>query len=241
MKTVIKTKNLTKYYGKVLGIKDVDLGINEGETFGFLGPNGAGKTTTIRCLMDFIRPTAGSCSILGMDCQRKAAGIKRQVGFVAGEVRLYEKLTGQAHISYIEGFRGKAPFASHLIKRLDFDPGIKVKNLSKGNKQKLVLILALMHKPKILIMDEPTSGLDPLLQNEIYKILDDMNSQGSTVFFSSHVLPEVEKIANRVGIIKDGQLSAIESIEDLARKKIRNIEVRFRGKYNLADFKIPGN
>jgi ABC-2 type transport system ATP-binding protein len=240
MAVVIETKNLTKYYGKVLGVKSLDLEIKEGEIFGFLGPNGAGKTTTIRCLMDFVTPTSGSASILGMDCQKKSAEIKRNVGFLAGEVKLYDKLTGWEHINYIQGFKGKAPLLKDLIKRLKFDPKIKIRNLSKGNKQKLALILALMHKPKVLIMDEPTSGLDPILQNEIYGLLEDMESKGSTIFFSSHIISEVERIADQVGIIKEGKLSAIESIDSLANKKIRNIEIRFHDKYNLSDFKLPG-
>jgi len=237
--TIIETKKLTKYYGKILGVKNLDLEIKEGEIFGFLGPNGAGKTTTIRCMMNFVKPSSGTCTILGMDSRKHSAEIKKEVGYLAGEVNLYSKLTGQEHINYIQGFRGKAPLAKDLIKRLKFDPKIKAKNLSKGNKQKLALILSLMHKPKVIFMDEPTSGLDPILQNEIYEVLDDMESKGTTIFFSSHIISEVERIADRVGIIKDGKLSRIETIEGLANKKMRNIEIRFRGKYSLADFKFP--
>lgn len=240
MKNVIEINNLTKYYGKIKGVENLTLNVKEGETFGFLGPNGAGKTTTIRCIMDFIRPTSGSVSVLGMDSKEKSADIKNQVGYLAGDVKLYEKLTGEQHIRYIEGFRGKAPFSKTLIKKLNFDPKIKAKNLSKGNKQKLALILALMHRPKVIIMDEPTSGLDPILQNEIYETLDEMESKGATVFFSSHIIPEVERIADRVGIIKEGKLAQIESIEDLSGKKIRNIDIRFKDKYSILDFKIPG-
>jgi ABC-2 type transport system ATP-binding protein len=240
MENTIEIKNLTKYYGKTRGVENLSLEVKSGEIFGFLGPNGAGKTTTIRCMMDFIRPTSGSISILGMDSQKDSPKIKKNVGFLTGEVSLYEKLTGKEHIAYVQGFRGEAPLTKELIKRLKFDPKIKVRNLSKGNKQKLALILALMHKPKIVIMDEPTSGLDPILQNEIYKVLENMKSKGSTVFFSSHIISEVERIADRVGIIKDGKLSRIESIEGLADKKIRNIEIRFKGEYHLSDFKMPG-
>ncbi len=240
MKPVIDIKNLTKYYGNVRGVEDLTLKVKEGEIFGFLGPNGAGKTTTIRCIMDFIRPTSGTISILGMDSKEKSAEIKKEVGYLGGDVRLYEKLTGEQHIKYIEGFRGRAPFAKTLIKRLKFDPKAKVKNLSKGNKQKLALILALMHRPKVIIMDEPTSGLDPILQNEIYDILREMKEKGTTVFFSSHIISEVEKIADRVGIIKEGRLVQIESIEGLSQKKIRNIEIKFEQKYSLSEFKIPG-
>ena len=237
---VIHVSDLTKYYSETLAVDHINFEVNKGEVFGFLGPNGAGKTTTIRCMMDFIRPSSGSISILGMDSQKKSAEIKNQVGYLSGDVRLYEKLTGEQHIKYIEGFRGKAPFVKTLIKKLNFDPKIKVKNLSKGNKQKLALILALMCKPKILIMDEPTAGLDPILQNEIYETLEKMKSKGATVFFSSHIISEIERIADRVGIIKEGRLSKVESIEDLSRKKMRNIEIRFKGKYKISDFKIPG-
>ncbi len=240
MSIVIETKNLTKFYGRTRGVEDVNLKIKKGEIFGFLGPNGAGKTTTIRCMMDFIRPTSGSISILGMDSVKESAEIKKYVGYLSGDVKLYEKLTGEQHIRYIEGFRGKAPFVKELVKRLKFDPKVKVKNLSKGNKQKLALILALMHRPKVIIMDEPTAGLDPILQGEIYDILEEMKSKGATVFFSSHIIPEVERIADRVGIIKEGRLVGVESIEELSKKKIRNIEVKFKGKYKASDFKIPG-
>lgn len=240
MENVIEIKNLTKYYGKIRGVENLNFEIKKGEIFGFLGPNGAGKTTTIRCIMDFVRPTSGSILVLGMDAQKKSSEIKKSVGFVGGEVSLYEKLTGKEHIEYIEGFKGKAPFVNSLIKRFKFDPKVKVKNLSKGNKQKLSLILALMHEPKILIMDEPTSGLDPLLQNEVYSILEEMKSKDLTVFFSSHIISEVERIADRVGIIKDGQLSRIETIEDLSKKKMRNIEIRFEGEFNISDFKLEG-
>ena len=237
---IIRIKNLTKFYGKSLGVKDVSFDVKEGETFGFLGPNGAGKTTTIRCMMDFIRPTSGSISILGMDSVKDSAKIKNEVGFVPGEVKLYDKLTGGEHIRYIEGFRGNDHSAKKLFKRLDFNPKVKVKNLSKGNRQKLALILSLMYRPKVIIMDEPTSGLDPILQNEIYSILDEMENDGTTVFFSSHIISEVERIADRVGIIQQGKLARIETIDDLANKKIRNIEIKIKGRYHLADLKLPG-
>jgi ABC-2 type transport system ATP-binding protein len=240
MASVIKIKNLTKYYGKSRGVEDLTFEVNEGEIFGFLGPNGAGKTTTISCIMDFIRPTSGSINVLGMDSTRDSVNIKKRVGFLAGDVSLYEKMSGKEHLKYIESFRGKSPIVKELIKKFEFNPNVKVKNLSKGNKQKLALILALMHKPKILIMDEPTSGLDPLLQNEVYKILENMRKDGSTIFFSSHIISEVERIADRVGIIRNGKLSNIETIEDLSKKKIRNIEIRLNGQYDISDFKVDG-
>lgn len=240
MQNVIEIKNLTKYYGKTRGVENLNLGVKKGEIFGFLGPNGAGKTTTIRCMMDFIRPNSGSISILGMDSKKDSEKIKKDIGFVAGEVNLYEKLTGEEHIKYVEGFMGKAPSAKKLINTLSFDPKIRTKNLSKGNKQKLALILALMHNPKVLIMDEPTAGLDPILQNEIYETLEKMGEEGTTIFFSSHIISEVERIANRVGIIKDGEISKIESIEDLSKKKMRNIKIRFNEKYEMPDFKMEG-
>lgn len=242
MKAIIETENLTKYYGKTLGVKDLNLEIGEGEIFGFLGPNGAGKTTTIRLMMNFIKPTSGAISISGLDVQKKSVEIKKKVGYVAGDFRLYEKLTGREHIKYIKRFRGaiREDFLSELLEKFDFDPSQKVKHLSKGNKQKLAVILSLMHQPEILILDEPTTGLDPLLQNTVYEILKSMKNEGATVFLSSHFLPEVERTADRVGIIREGELISIETIKDLAEKRLYTVEVRFRSAYQKSEFKFEG-
>lgn len=237
---VIEVKNLKKYFGKTKAVDDISFEVRKGEIFGFLGPNGAGKTTTIRCMIDFIRPTAGQLSILGLDAQKDSVYLKRKIGYLSGEARLYEKWKGKEHIEFIEKIRGKSKIVNNLIKKLDFDPKITAKHLSSGNKQKLALILALMHQPEVLIMDEPTLGLDPLLQNTIYDILEKFKEKGTTIFMSSHNLPEVEKVCDRAGIIKEGKMVGIETIEELGEKRLRRIEVRFKDEYNKSDFDFDG-
>ncbi len=237
---VIEVKNLKKYFGKTKAVDDISFEVRQGEIFGFLGPNGAGKTTTIRCIMDFIRPTSGQIFISGHNTQKDSVYLKRKIGYLSGEVRLYEKWRGQEHIDFIEKIKGKSEIVDSLIKKLDFDPKIKTKHLSSGNKQKLGLILALMHQPEVLIMDEPTLGLDPLLQNTIYDILEKFKEKGSTIFMSSHILPEVERVCDRAGIIKEGKLVGIETIEELGEKRLRRIEVRFRDEYKKSDFDFDG-
>lgn len=240
MANVIEVKSLKKYFGKTKAVDDISFDVKGGEIFGFLGPNGAGKTTTIRCMMDFIRPTSGSISILAKDAQKDSVGLKKKIGYLSGDVKLYEKWTGKDHIKFIENIRGKSKIVGELIKKLNYDPSRKVKQLSSGNNQKLGLILALMGEPEVLIMDEPTLGLDPLLQNTIYEILEDLRNKGSTIFMSSHNLPEVEKVCDRAGIIKEGKLVAIENIEDLGEKRLRRVEVRFDDKFDKKDFKFDG-
>lgn len=240
MSDVIVIKNLNKYYGKLRAVSGININIKKGEIFGFLGPNGAGKSTTIRCLMGFIKPKSGVVSVLGYDMSKESFEAKKSIGYLPGNIKLYDKWTGWEHIKFFENVRGKSGNVNELIKRLDFNPNPKFKTLSSGNKQKLGLILALMHNPKVIIMDEPTVGLDPLLQNEIYKILLEMRGQGSTVFISSHNLPEVDKLCDRVAIIKDGKLVAVENIKDLGDKKIYKIEVRFKDSFSPSQFKIKG-
>lgn len=213
--TVIKIEGLKKYFGKVKAVDGISFDVNKGEIFGFLGPNGAGKTTAIRCMMDFLRPDKGKITILGQDAQKDSTKLKEQIGFLAGEVHLYNNWTGQEHINFIAKIRGSDDFAKELINKLDFDPTKKAKNLSSGNKQKLALILALMHQPQVLILDEPTLGLDPLLQNTIYEILQSQVQKGTTIFMSSHNLREVERICDRVCIVRQGKVAAIESISNL--------------------------
>jgi len=240
MAAVITFENLTKYYGKTLGVEDLNFEIEEGEIFGYLGPNGAGKTTTIRCLMDFCRPTSGSISILGMDAQRKSPEIKKDLSYLSSDIRLYEKLTGKEMIEYQESIRGKSEYADDLVKRLGCNLEMKTKELSKGNKQLVAIVLALMYKPRVLIMDEPTTALDPLNQNKFYEILEEFQDEGTTIFFSSHILPEVERIAEKVAIIKDGKLVSLDSIDDLAAKAVRNVEIRVKGKFDPSDFQLAG-
>lgn len=238
--SAIEVKNLKKYFGQTKAVDDISFTVEKGEIFGFLGPNGAGKTTTIRCMMDFIRPDEGSVSILGEDAQKDTVALKKKIGYLAGGSHLYNKWTGQEHIDFVRGLNGKNDIAEELAKRLDFNPKLKAKNLSSGNKQKLSVILALMFQPELLILDEPTLGLDPLLQNVIYELLEEATKRGATVFMSSHNLAEVDRICHRIGIIKQGKMVAIESIQSMKDKKMHEVYVRFAGHFNKNDFAADG-
>lgn len=240
MKNVIVVKNLKKHFGKLHAVDGIDLEVKAGEILGFLGPNGAGKSTTIRCLMGFNKPTDGVISVFGYDMSTDSVEAKKQIGYLPGNVKLYDTWTGWDHIRFFESIRGKSNNVKSLIDRFDFNPNAKFRHLSSGNKQKLGLILALMHNPKLIVMDEPTVGLDPLLQNEIYKVLLEMRDSGSTIFISSHNLPEVERLCDRVAIIKEGKLVAVENIKELGDKKLHKIEVRFGDKFDKSEFKISG-
>lgn len=223
----IRVRNLKKYYGRTKAVDEISFEVKKGEIFGFLGPNGAGKTTTIRCMMDFLRPDEGSISILGKDAQNDSTELKRDIGFLSGDVRLCNNWLGQDHLNLVKDLRGSATFDQDLINQFDFNPAKKFKNLSSGNRQKLGLILALMHRPKVLILDEPTLGLDPLLQHTIYEIFKAEAEKGNTIFMSSHNLAEVDRICGRVCIIKEGKIVAIESILGLKKKKIYTVSVFF--------------
>lgn len=240
MNQVIEIKNLKKHFGRTKAVDDISFSVKKGEVFGFLGPNGAGKTTTIRCLMDFIRPTDGEIKVFGLDANKNSVALKEKIGYLPGNVKLNPNWSGWDHIHFTESIRGKSKSVDGLIKKLDFNPNIKFHHLSSGNKQKLGLILALLKEPELLIMDEPTVGLDPLLQNTIYEILEELRKKGTTTFVSSHNLPEVERICDRVGIIKEGKMVEVQTIKELEGKKIHRVEVRFNGKYKLADFKFDG-
>lgn len=240
MANAITIKNFKKYFGKLHAVDGINLEVKAGEIFGFLGPNGAGKSTTMRCLMGFNKPTAGSISVFGYDMSKDSTLAKQYIGYLPGNVKLYDKWTGWDHIRFFESVRGKSSNVKDLIKRFNFDPNAKFRHLSSGNKQKLGLILALMHEPKLLVMDEPTVGLDPLLQFEIHKVLMEMRDHGTTIFISSHNLPEIETLCERVAIIKDGKLVAVESIKSLGEKKLHKIEVHFGDKFAAAEFKTSG-
>lgn len=238
--SVIEVKNLKKHFSDVKAVDDISFNVEQGEIFGFLGPNGAGKTTTIRMMMDFIRPTGGSISILGKDAQRDTVELKKKIGYLSGYVQLYPKWTGQTHINFVKSLNGESEIAEKLIRRLDFDPTMKAKKLSSGNRQKLGIIMAFMTKPELLIMDEPTNALDPLLQNEVYEMLKEVTKEGTTVFMSSHNLAEVDKVCHRVGIIRMGKIVAMESISSLKAMRIYTVTARFEEKVSETSLNLEG-
>jgi len=225
----VTTRGLTKDYGSGRGIFDLDLAVREGEIFGFLGPNGAGKTTTIRLLMGMIRPTRGSAEVLGLDAQHDSVEVKRRVGYVPGELPQWGGWRGSEVVAYIGGLRGGVPEkdVSALARRLDLDLSRKYREYSHGNKQKLALLIAFMHRPPFLILDEPTSGLDPLHQQAFYGILREARAAGATVFVSSHVLSEVEHVCDRVGIVREGRLVTVGHIGELAGIRAHRFEIEF--------------
>jgi beta-exotoxin I transport system ATP-binding protein len=226
---VVRAVGLAKYYGRQRGLVDLDLEIVPGEVFGYLGPNGAGKTTTIRLLLDYIRPTRGSASVFGLDCHRDSLAIRRRVGYLPGDLHLYASLSGRELISYFGALRGGVSQrrVQELADRLDCDLGREIKTLSSGNRQKLGLIQALMSNADLLVLDEPTNGLDPLVQQTFYELVTEARAAGRTVFLSSHVLPEVERVCDRVGILRDGRLVAVERISDLRARAMRRLEIEF--------------
>ena len=241
--SAIFTDGLTKHYRNVRAVVDLNLDIKAGEIFGFLGPNGAGKTTTIRTLLDEIRPTAGKASILGMDTHRKAVEIRKHIGYLPGDLAMYPNLTGKDTLTFFANLRGGVDwsYVDRLTERLNADLDKKVGNLSSGNRQKVGLIQAFMNRPKILILDEPSSGLDPLVQREFQDMMREVAEQGGSVFLSSHRLSEVEHVADSIGIIREGKLTAIESVTDLKSKAIRRIEFDFDTPVEAAVFEaIPG-
>jgi ABC-2 type transport system ATP-binding protein len=225
---VVETRALEKRYGQVRALRGIDLIIERGEILGFLGPNGAGKTTAIRLLLGLLRPSGGSARAFGLDCWTHAVEIKRRLGYLPGDVRFYDALTGEQLLELLVRLRGgdRAALRSRyreLAERLALDLGRRVKAYSKGNKQKLGLVQALMHRPDLLILDEPTSGLDPLIQEEVYRLLREENQRGATVFFSSHVLSEVDKICHRAAIVRQGRLlriGPVDQLGDLTRRRV---------------------
>jgi len=215
----------------VRALRGVDLEVRQGEIFGFLGPNGAGKTTTIRCLLDMIRPNGGTARVLGLDPQKQSRQVRARSGYLPGELRLEDSLTVEATLRYLNALRGgKADWGhvSKLAERLDLDLKIQNRNLSKGNKQKVGVVQALMHQPELLLLDEPTSGLDPLMAQEVLGMLEEAKSGGATVFFSSHIISEVEQVAERVGIIRQGVVVEVAETQALIERALRRARVRFK-------------
>jgi ABC-2 type transport system ATP-binding protein len=216
--------------------------VEQGEVFGFLGPNGAGKTTTIRLLLDLIRHTSGEARIFGMDTSAGSLPIRRRTGYVPGDVVLYDGLTGSDFLKLMGSFRGGFPASrvKELQERLDLDLSRQSRAYSKGNKQKLAVVQAFASDPELLILDEPTTGLDPLIQKRFYDLILEEKQRGKTVFFSSHILPEVERVCDRVGMVKEGRLVAVERIADLKHKKVRRMEVTFGCDVDVSELAGPG-
>lgn len=240
----IKTQGLKKLYGRVKALNGVDLEVEHGEIFGFLGPNGAGKTTAIRCMLDLIRPNAGKIEVLGVNPQENPVAVRAAVGYLPGELHLEEGMTGEGLLRYLNRLRGGHATWDHVeavCARLDFDLKTKIKNLSKGNKQKLGVIQALMHRPPVLLLDEPTGGLDPLVQQDVLKLLKEARAGGATVFFSSHNLSEVQAICDRVAIIRKGLVVEVAETEKLIHRALHRARILFK---EMVDFsplgRIPG-
>jgi len=225
----IRASKLSKDYGLGRGLFELDLEVAPQEMFGFLGPNGAGKSTTIRCLMGLIRPTAGSAQIFGLDCLHDSVAVKRKVGYVPGEMPQFGSLRGSEVVAYLGGLRGGADpkVVRALAERFNLDLSRRYREYSSGNKQKLGIVLAFMHRPQLLILDEPTIGLDPLNQQEFYKLLHEAEDAGATVFLSSHILSEVERACDRVGIIRSGRLVRVALLEELHHIRLHHVELEF--------------
>ncbi|OKY77264.1 MAG: ABC-type multidrug transport system, ATPase component CcmA [Candidatus Methanohalarchaeum thermophilum] len=239
--TVIETKGLTKYYGDVKGAEDLDLSVESGEIFGFLGPNGAGKTTTIRLLLGFLKPSRGKAWLLGRDIgdRKQLTFVKEKIGFLPSEYKFYEDVTGRKMLNHFESIRG-GERRDELEEMFPIPFDDKIRNYSHGNKQKLAIIQTFMHNPELVLMDEPTQGLDPLMQREFNEFLFEEKEKGLSVFFSSHILSEVRKVCDRVGIIKNGEIVAVEDVEDLIDKSGKIVEVETKDKISSLEFGETG-
>ncbi len=241
--SVIETEKLTKFYGSHRGVVEVDLVVEQGEIYGFLGPNGAGKTTTIRLLLDLLRPTSGRAFVFGIETTADPVAIHRRIGYLPGEFALFDRLTGGQTIDYFANLRGgvDASYQADLVARFDLDPSRRFKEYSKGNKQKVGLVIALQHRPDLLVLDEPTSGLDPLVQQTFFELLRETVAEGRTAFLSSHILGEVEKTCHRVAIIRDGRLVTIDRVEALRDLAYHEVELRFAAPVPESAFSsLPG-
>jgi ABC-2 type transport system ATP-binding protein len=239
---IISVNHLTKFYGKTLGVEDLNFSVSQGEIFGFLGPNGAGKTTTIRMLLDLLRPSSGQIHIFGKKIHEHSLEIRKRSGYLPGNFSAYGNMTGIDFLGFAAAMRKTSPeLQSDLTDRFQLskeDLLHKVKHLSHGTLQKLGIIQSFFHQPDLLILDEPTIGLDPLMQEKFYRLLFELQNEGKTIFFSSHNLAEVEKVCQRIAIIRDGKLVALETIESLKKKKIRRLKLTL--KEQIDDLKLPG-
>lgn len=243
----IAAQHLTKFYGtgrrRARGVIDITFEVQRGEVFGFVGPNGAGKTTTIRLLLDLLRPTTGRAEILGFDTRAASIEVHRRVGFLPGGPAFFERLTGREHLEWIGRLRGGVPGAviDTWADRFGLDLSKPIHSLSRGNRQKIAVIQAFMHDPELVLLDEPTSGLDPLVQQTFHEIVREVVADGRTVFLSSHVLDEVEHLCDRVGVIREGRLVAIEDVDALRSRAVREVRIRFRDAVDPAPFRLlPG-
>jgi ABC-2 type transport system ATP-binding protein len=240
---IIGTEDLTVYYGKHRGIIDVNLSVEKGEIFGFLGPNGAGKTTTQRVLLDVIRPTKGRATIFGLDCRKEGVAIRKRIGYLPGELSLYPNMKGRNFLNMLASLQEKKverSYRQQLYERLNLDPTRKMKEYSHGNKQKIGIVAAFMGKPDLLVLDEPTTGLDPLMQQIVMELVQEAKGDGRTVFFSSHILPEVQAVCDRVGIIREGQLIKTERVETLTKQQFKRLHLTLRETPPPDAFEIEG-
>lgn len=226
----VVVSNLTKRYGSRAGIEDVSFAVGEGEVFGFLGPNGSGKTTTIRVLMGLLRPTSGKAQVFNLDCWKATKRIKEDVGYLPGDLRLYANSTGRDMLGICRAIRGRdlSGFGNELAERFALDMNVSVRRMSRGMRQKLGLIIALAHKPKLIVLDEPTASLDPIMQEQLMQLLREFASAGHTVFFSSHTLSEVERLCDRVAIVRDGKIVADELLSTLKASAKRDVTIKWK-------------
>ncbi len=238
MTQAIETSGLTKFYGEATGIIDLDLVVETGEVFGFIGPNGAGKTTTIRLLLNFLHPTRGSGTVLGMEMTAHSAAIRRRIGYLPGDLALYPSMTAREFLLYFSQLRGvdTAAATTRMAERFELDLDRRIKEYSTGNRQKVGLVNAFMHEPELLILDEPTGGLDPLMQQEFATLLGEVRAEGRTVFLSSHYLPEVERIADRVGIVRQGRLIAVDTLGGFRTRIQSKLSIEFAGSVDASGF-----
>ena len=235
---VIVTEGLTKTYGRARGIQDLDLTVAPGTIFGFLGPNGAGKTTTLRVLLDFLRPSRGTAQVLGLDSRRDRVEIHRRTGYLPGEPGLYDRITARELLSWLGRMRSNVQpgVVDALADRFDLELDRPIHTLSKGNRQKVSLVQAFMHRPELLVLDEPTAGLDPIMQHEFQQLVREVTAEGATVFLSSHVLDEVQHLCDTVAIIRESRLVAVEHVDTLRERAIREVTIRFSGPFDREAF-----